>query len=95
MFFGGHGAGHFWMDSLSPGVQEKEVDASIELLEEIGVEPDRRVFCYPYGGYNESLVGILRKKGFHAGLTAEPEIACLDSHDPMALPRLDTNDLPR
>lgn len=94
MFFGGHGAGHYWMDSLSPPEQEREVEASLELLADIGVEPDRRVFCYPYGGYNRSLVDILRGRGFRLALTADPEIASLDIHDPLALPRLDTNDLP-
>lgn len=94
MFIGGHGAGHHWMDSLLPPEQEKEVEASMALLTDIGVEPDRRVFCYPYGGYDRSLVDILRARGFRVGLTAEPEIASLDTHDPLALPRLDTNDLP-
>ena len=94
MFFGGHGAGHFWMDSLPIHEQEREVDASLAFLEEIGVEPERRVFCYPYGGYNRSLIGVLRRRGFQLGLTAEPEVASIDLHDPMALPRLDTNDLP-
>ena len=95
MFFGSHGASHFWMDSLPPEMQEKEVDASVRLLEEIGVVSDRRVFCYPYGGYNESLIGILKKRGFQIGLTVKPEIASLDIHNSLALPRLDTNDLPR
>lgn len=95
MFFGGHGGGHLWMDSLSPDMQAREVEASIGLLVEIGMEPERRVFCYPYGGYNDSLVGILRKGGFKVGLTVEPVVASLDSNDPMTLPRLDTNDLPR
>jgi peptidoglycan/xylan/chitin deacetylase (PgdA/CDA1 family) len=95
MFFGGHGAGHFWMDSLTPEIQEKEVDATVGFLEEIGVDSDRRVFSYPYGGHNESLSGILQKRGFQIGLTVKPEIASLDIHNPLALPRLDTNDLPR
>jgi peptidoglycan/xylan/chitin deacetylase (PgdA/CDA1 family) len=95
MFFGGHGAGHFWMDSLTPEMQEKEVDATVEFLEEIGLDSDRRVFSYPYGGHNESLIGILQTRGFQIGLTVKPEIASLDIHNPLALPRLDTNDLPR
>ena len=95
MFFGGHGAGHYWMDSLPVQEQEREVDASIAFLKEIGVGPERRVFCYPFGGYNRSLIDVLRRRGFQLGLTAEPEVASIDVHDPMALPRLDTNDLPR
>lgn len=94
MFFGSHGASHYWMDSLPPPEQEREVEASLELLADIGVEPDRKVFCYPYGGYNRSLVEILRARGFRLALTADPEIASLDTHDPLALPRVDANDLP-
>ena len=94
MFFGGHGAGHFWMDSLSDSRAGKGSRCFSGFPGGDRRGAGTRVFCYPYGGYNRSLIGVLRRRGFQLGLTAEPEIASIDLHDPMALPRLDTNDLP-
>jgi len=49
---------------------------------------------YPYGGWNESLLGILRRKGCTAGLSTRVAVADLDRDDPLLLPRVNTNDLP-
>lgn len=50
--------------------------------------------CYPYGGFNDSLLQILRDRHCRLGFTAEARVADLDVDDSLTLPRVDTNDLP-
>ena len=95
MFFGSHGYDHYWIGTLNPLRQEQEVDSSIEFLKEAGSEHRPLVFCYPYGSYNASLLAILKKNGFKLGLTVQVGLADLQRANPLLLPRLDTNDLPK
>ena len=50
---------------------------------------------YPYGAYNDSLINILKKKGCKFAVCTEVRTANLKSDNRYALPRLDTNDLPK
>ena len=95
MYIGSHGFDHYWLDTLDEGSQEREIDLSLRFLETVGSDIGNWVIGYPYGAYNESLLSIVRKKGCKAGFTTEVQIADLDSNDPLTLPRLDTNDLPK
>lgn len=95
MCIGGHGYDHYWLDSLSPERQAEEIDLSMKFLETIGVDMDGWVMNYPYGAYNESLVDILKKRGCALGISTRVAIADLTKDDNFALPRLDTNDLPK
>lgn len=94
MFIGSHGCQHYWLNSLDRQAQIEEVDNSLDFLERLGVSRQDWVMCYPYGGYDASLLGILRSRGCAIGLTTEVRVADIDSCDPLTLPRLDTNDLP-
>ena len=95
MHVGSHSASHRWLDKLTIGDQAKEIDESIGFLEEIGAATENWVMCYPYGAYNGSLLDLLRSRQCAIGLTTEVDIADLQHHDPLALPRLDTNDIPK
>lgn len=95
MFVGSHGYDHYWLNTLAPADQAREVDLSLRFLAGIGVDTARWVMCYPYGGYNASLLQIVRDRGCVLGLTTEVAIADLARCDPLTLPRLDTNDLPK
>ena len=96
MSFGSHGAEHVWLNRITPDEQAREIDRSLVFLREIGVPVDREwVMCYPYGGWNESLLGLLRERGCSAGLTTEVATARIGEHDPLRLPRYDTNDFPQ
>jgi peptidoglycan/xylan/chitin deacetylase (PgdA/CDA1 family) len=95
MFVGSHGYNHRWLNHLEESAMEREVDLSLEFLESVGAARDRWVMCYPYGGYDESVLSMLRNKSCAAGLTADVGIADLANGKPLLLPRLDTNDLPR
>jgi len=94
MSIGSHGVGHYWMNTLTPEAQRHEVDASLEFLATLGVAPRDWLMCYPYGGYNESLLEILRQRQCALGFSVRVGIARAGVDDPLTLPRLDTNDLP-
>ncbi|MFC3285518.1 polysaccharide deacetylase family protein [Litchfieldella rifensis] len=94
MFIGSHGDQHYWLNSLSPAHQIEEVERGLRFLEVLGACRDDWVMCYPYGGYDDSLLSILRARGCALGLTTEVALADLTANDPLILPRIDTNDLP-
>lgn len=93
MMVGSHGYHHEWLNTLSAADQAKEIDQSLAFLRALGVHRDWTM-CYPYGAWNDSLIGILRARGCAAGFTTRVAVADLAQDDPLLLPRLDTNDLP-
>jgi peptidoglycan/xylan/chitin deacetylase (PgdA/CDA1 family) len=95
MWIGSHAHDHYWLDSLDLAAQEREVDLSLEFLRRIGCDMQEWVIAYPYGAYSASLLRILRQRRCRAGFTTEVRKADLDRDDPLTLPRVDTNDLPR
>lgn len=94
MYVGSHGDRHAWMNRLDPEEQRKDIDRSLKFLNKVGVPLDRWIMCYPYGAHDASLRSYLRDRGCVVGLTAKAATGDLDEHDPLQLPRLDTNDLP-
>ena len=94
MHVGSHGATHRWMNTLTRDEQAQEIDASLRLLSELGAPTSDWVMCYPYGGYDASLLDVVQERGCAAGLAVRTAVAELGTDDPLALPRLDTNDLP-
>jgi len=95
MHIGSHGYDHYWLNTLSPAEQEDQVLKSLEFLRQVGVDMDDWTMCYPYGGYDGSLLGVLAKHGCRLGLTTEVAVAELDPERRFELARLDTNDLPK
>ena len=95
MYIGSHGFDHYWLDTLPPETQQKEVDLAVDFLIRVGSDTARWVMCCPNGSYNENLLNILAASGCAIGLTTEVGIADLDIHNPLTLPRLNTNDLPK
>jgi peptidoglycan/xylan/chitin deacetylase (PgdA/CDA1 family) len=93
-YVGSHGARHEWLDSVDPARQAQDVDESLSFLQAIGAPTDKWVMCYPYGGYNQTLLEIVRLRGCVCGLTTRVAIADLAADSPLELPRLDTNDIP-
>jgi peptidoglycan/xylan/chitin deacetylase (PgdA/CDA1 family) len=95
MYIGSHGFDHNWLNNMSGDAQEKEIDLSLQFLESIGSDTSRWIISYPYGAYNDNLLTLLKKRGCLAGLTIESGLADLEKDNPLTLPRLDTNDLPK
>ena len=94
MHIGSHGYSHAWLNHLSPEAQALEIDRSLDFLQILGVSRDDWSICYPYGGFNDSLLDILRARQCRIGFGVEARTANLDVDDRLTLPRLDTNDLP-
>ena len=95
MYIGSHGYDHFWMNDLSTRQQEVEVDRSLAFLQSLGADVHRWIMCYPYGMYDESLLSVVAARRCVAGLTTDVGVARIGEHNPLTLPRLDTNDLPK
>jgi peptidoglycan/xylan/chitin deacetylase (PgdA/CDA1 family) len=94
MHIGSHGCTHAWLNRVSPQAQADEIDRSLQFLQKLGVGRGDWSMCYPYGGFDDSLLQNLRARQCPLGFTVEPRIADLDVDDRLTLPRLDTNDLP-
>lgn len=94
MYVGSHGTSHVRLGFLSREEQAAEIDRSLELLAALGSDPESWILCYPYGDTSEPLLDLLRERRCAAGLTTRPAIASSED-DPLLLPRLDTNDLPK
>jgi peptidoglycan/xylan/chitin deacetylase (PgdA/CDA1 family) len=95
MYIGSHGHDHYWLDTLSPAEQRREIELSLDFLNEIGAPTERWIMCYPFGAYNDSLLGLLRRYRCAAGLTTQVALADVTPASALTLPRLDTNDLPK
>ena len=95
MYVGSHGYDHYFLNSLSPEKQEREIDLSLQFLGQIGSPTSNWVMCYPYGAYNDPLIAILKKKNCKLGLTTKAGIATLNQNNAFTLERLDTNDFPK
>ena len=95
MHIGSHGYNHYWLGSLTKEKQNFEIDKSIEFLKEAGANLKNWTMCYPYGGYNQGTVSLLKNKGCKLALTTIPDIANAAVNNRFELPRLDTNDIPK
>jgi len=95
MYIGSHGFDHYWLNSINGDKQKKEIDISLRFLKSIGINTERWIMCYPYGAYDNSLLSILKDRGCVIGLTTNIGIADLEKDNPLTLPRLNTNDLPK
>lgn len=94
MEIGSHGYSHSWLTYVSRDEQVNEIERSLNFLAGVGIDRDRWTMCYPYGGYDVSLIDILRERRCRVGVSAQPRMANLDTDDPLTLPRIDANDLP-
>jgi peptidoglycan/xylan/chitin deacetylase (PgdA/CDA1 family) len=91
---GCHSETHPWMNSLDRDAQRSEVLSALRLHDALGLDRQRFTFCYPYGGFNEDSIAVLDDLGCAAAFTAEVALVELEKSKRLALPRLDTIDLP-
>lgn len=95
MHVGCHGYDHYWWNKLDKKSLEIELTRSKEFLASIGCDMQNWTACYPYGSSSENVVVELKKQGCKVAFTTEVRVADLALGDPLLLPRLDTNDLPK
>jgi peptidoglycan/xylan/chitin deacetylase (PgdA/CDA1 family) len=95
MHVGGHGGRHCWLDRLDAAAQRVDIAESFRLFQALGLPQDEPfTFCYPYGGYNDVTLHLLRERCCRAALTVRTGLAELSPEAMLELPRIDTNDLP-
>ena len=95
MALGGHGERHNRMNELDPDSRDREFQGSREFLDSLGLPTgDGWSFCYPYGAFDDAAISAAQQAGCTTAFTLEPRIADLTRDTPLALPRIDTNDLP-
>jgi peptidoglycan/xylan/chitin deacetylase (PgdA/CDA1 family) len=95
MYFGSHGFRHVWFNKISKSDQELEIDLSLRFLSDIGAATKDWIMCYPYGGYNEDTLDLLRAKSCCVGLTTKVATVDMQSYNRLEMPRFDTNDFPQ
>ena len=95
MHIGNHGYDHYWWDRLDEVALTQELDRSLDFMEKLGVDMQRWTACYPYGGYKDETMEVLKQRGCKLAVTVEAEIADVSKEQRFNLPRLDTNDLPK
>jgi len=95
MHVGSHGAEHYWLNKLSAEAQKKDLVTSLDFLEDVGVSRESWAMCYPFGGYNDDTLSVVRELGWVVGLTTRVDTASLEKDEVLALPRFDTNDFPQ
>jgi peptidoglycan/xylan/chitin deacetylase (PgdA/CDA1 family) len=95
MYIGNHGWDHYRLNKLSKQRQRKEIEISLKFMKSVGCDVNKWAMCYPHGSYNESIINLLKNNSCMVGFSTEVGIADIDNGNPFALPRLDTNDLPK
>lgn len=65
---GAHGCSHRALWSLPPEELAKEIDPCKPFLEDI-LGSEVRMFCYPYGRYDSSVVRVLKQAGYRGART--------------------------
>jgi peptidoglycan/xylan/chitin deacetylase (PgdA/CDA1 family) len=82
---GAHSVRHLMLPRQTPSVQGEEIAASRRTLETLLGHPIRE-FAYPYGAYDEHVVGEVRAAGFDVAVTCD-EDAVRGNSDCLRLPR--------
>ena len=95
MLFGSHGLTHQWLERLSYKEQYKEINESFNELINIKVLDANlpKVFCYPYGSYNNLTLEIIKKLDINFCVTSKVGPALiLKNKSLLELNRWNTND---
>lgn len=93
MFIGLHGYDHYWLGNLSPQSMKKDIEKSLEVMEEF-IDREAWVMNYPYGNFNHDVICYIAGQGCKLGLTTEVRQADLDEDGRYQIPRFDCNDSP-
>jgi peptidoglycan/xylan/chitin deacetylase (PgdA/CDA1 family) len=95
MHVGSHGYDHYWWNKLDAIALENEINCSLSFLGQVGVNMNNWTACYPYGSSSKKVVSTLKSKGCRLAFTTQVNTTDLSIENPLLIPRLDTNDLPK
>lgn len=92
MNIGSHGYVHSRYEYMDIEAQIDDVGKSLADLRSIGIHDAHRIFCYPYGSFNEEIKRVIRGFGCELAVSVVPGVADLDSEglDWFELQRIDT-----
>lgn len=93
--FGGHGDLHLWHAQATVTELAAEISGSARALQHLGAPVAGGFYCYPFGNQNAAVRDAAAEAGFQIGFTVEPSACDPSTVDPLRIPRLDTNDLPK
>lgn len=93
MHIGAHGYAHYWLGDLSSEKMKEDVDKGLDVIAPY-IDRDNWVMNYPYGSHNEDTVKYISSIGCRMAIATKVGVCDLDTDDPYALPRLNTNDFP-
>jgi peptidoglycan/xylan/chitin deacetylase (PgdA/CDA1 family) len=92
MVVGGHTVTHPWLPRLNYEEQKEEIAGSLNMIRD-KLDEDIVSFAYPYGGFNDITLKIMKSLGCSISFTATAGVLC-NADMPYEIDRLDTNDLP-
>lgn len=95
MHIGCHGYDHYWWNKLEDEQLEKEIDLSLNFLNELGIDISNWTAAYPYGSHSNNVEKLLKEKKCKLAFTTEVKISKPTIDNNLLLPRLDTNDIPK
>lgn len=93
MFIGIHGYDHYRLAALPEEQMKLDIDKALETMGEF-INRDEWVFNYPYGSYNDNIIGYASVKGCKLGMSTKVKLANVRKDDRYELPRLNCNDFP-
>jgi peptidoglycan/xylan/chitin deacetylase (PgdA/CDA1 family) len=94
MTIGAHADRHVRLPLLSRDDQATEIDGALRVLDAVGLPRTDFVYSYANGEFDETSMELLRVRGCRAAVSTRPDLASIAADTLLALPRLDTNDLP-
>lgn len=87
--FGSHTAGHHILPTLSGEEIERElVESRNALIREGVADPSYIPFCYPNGAYDDKILSMVAKAGYHLAVTTERGWNAYTFDDPYRLRRI-------
>lgn len=93
MYIGVHGYDHYWLANLEKEQMKQDISMALDVLDEF-IDRKKWVLNYPYGNYNDDVIGYIKENGACLGMTTEVRKANLEKDDKYKLPRFDCNDFP-
>jgi peptidoglycan/xylan/chitin deacetylase (PgdA/CDA1 family) len=95
MTVGGHGLTHRWLNRLGEEELQIEISESLDWLKALGACDKGISYCYPYGGYNSSVLELMRRHNCKLAFTTKIGLANCSADSALEICRIDTNDLPK
>lgn len=93
MIFGSHGCNHERWNYLKNINLNSEISNSIQFFKKNKIYDNNFSISYPYGGYNNKVINVVKKYNIKFCLTTEVDsVNKLNIKDRYMIPRYDTND---